>query len=354
MDGKIKSIYTSPGHSAAFSGINNIRRSTGAKVNDIKRALSDLPVYTIKREQKRPRKYNPYFVWKKRKLLQIDLIDYSAPKLKPIVRANSNFKYLFCAIDTFTRHAWVKPMKNKKDSTCVNAFNEILSEMGTKPQRVLSDRGSEFVSTLFRRNLQSNGIRQIFANYKAGTVERFQRSLQSLITKYQKHANTKRFIDKLDLLLQTYNSRYHRTIKMSPQNAELDANNSTVAKTLKKYYAKTKQLPQHFNVGDKVRVQRQRGVFGRGYDDIFTNQIFNISKVNRTLPVPMYTLTTFDGYEELLAKFYGNELQKVTGPNLELVNTVKKERTPQGILRVFAKFRSGNNTLFAWVNNSDI
>ena len=41
---------------------------------------------------------------------------------------NKNVKYLLRAIDVFTKYAWVKPLKDKKDKTVLNAFIEIVKE----------------------------------------------------------------------------------------------------------------------------------------------------------------------------------------------------------------------------------
>ena len=35
---------------------------------------------------------------------------------------NKNIKYLLCVIYVFTKYAWVKPLKDKKDETVLNAF----------------------------------------------------------------------------------------------------------------------------------------------------------------------------------------------------------------------------------------
>ena len=38
---------------------------------------------------------------------------------------NKSVKYLLCVIDVFTKYAWVKPLKDKKGKTVLNAFIEI-------------------------------------------------------------------------------------------------------------------------------------------------------------------------------------------------------------------------------------
>ena len=339
--------YLTPGNPFAFSGITNLR----SKFKDVESRLESIDSYTIKREAKKPRKFNPYFVWEKRKHLQVDLIDFSAPKLKKISFANKRFRYLFCAIDGFSRFAWVVPMKNKKELTCINALNHIIEQMKIAPQRIISDRGSEFTSKGFINNLEKHGIKPIYANFKAGIVERFQRSLQSLISKYQKHYKTKNFISVLPSIVKTYNSRRHRIIGMSPEKAELDSNRDAVRTALEKYYNESyvKKQPK-FSIGDKVRVQRQRGAFGRGYDDIFSDEIYNISRINITLPIPMYSLTSFDGYEEILSRFNESELQRVSGSPLKIVDIIKTEKDPSGRIRKYAQVAVNNKLLYAWVN----
>ena len=99
----IKSAFEQVGLPTAFSGINNLQRVTRKKQEDVRKELESINTYTIMREAKRPKHYNPYYVWKKRKLVQIDLVDYSSPKLRGVVHANFGFKYLLCAIDSFTR-----------------------------------------------------------------------------------------------------------------------------------------------------------------------------------------------------------------------------------------------------------
>lgn len=352
---KVLQMYSSPGNPQAFSGITNLKRKFKSK--DITKALESTDSYTIKREAKKPKYYNPYYVWDKRKHIQIDLIDYASPKLKKIAAANKNFKYLFCAIDGFSRYAWVIPMKNKKEDTCVVTFNKLLDQMGETPKRVVSDRGSEFISKKFISNLEEKKIRPIHVNFKAGIVERFQRSLQSLIAKYQKFYNTLNFVDVLPKLLETYNSRYHRTIKMAPRDAEIDTNKNKVRLALKKYYLKAtpgkKKIPK-FEIGDKVRVQKQKSSFARGYDDVFSDEIYNISKINTTLPVPMYSLTSFDGQMQILANFYENELQKISGSPFKIIQILKEEKHPSGLERAYVELNVNNETLFAWVNKKDL
>ena len=42
--------------------------------------------------------------------------------------------YLLCAIDLFSKYAWVVPLKDKKGTNIVNAFQKVISG-GSKPNK---------------------------------------------------------------------------------------------------------------------------------------------------------------------------------------------------------------------------
>ena len=46
---------------------------------------------------------------------------------------NKDDKYLLCVINFFTKHAWVKPLKDKKGKTVLNALIEIVNESNRRP-----------------------------------------------------------------------------------------------------------------------------------------------------------------------------------------------------------------------------
>ena len=58
-------------------------------------------------------------------------------------RYKKGTKYLLCAIDFFSKYAWVIPIKDKKGASVVNGFKKIISE-GRKPNKIWVDQGSEF------------------------------------------------------------------------------------------------------------------------------------------------------------------------------------------------------------------
>ena len=56
--------------------------------------------------------------------------------------ADLGFRFLLCVIDTFSKYAWVVPLKDKKGISIVNAFQKKLDKSGRKPNKLWVDKGS--------------------------------------------------------------------------------------------------------------------------------------------------------------------------------------------------------------------
>ena len=275
-------------------------------------------------------------------MIQIDLIDFS--KDRGVTSKNDGARYLFCAIDSFTRFAWVKPMKRKNQKVAAETYEEMSREFGRKPQRVLCDSGGEFTSNLFRQMLRRHGSKLIAINRKAGTVERFQRTLQSLIYKCIASTSSKRFVHRLEDLVKSYNNRRHRMIKMTPAEAELEENLEDVRKNVKKNYDKIKKRKPRFKIGDKVRVKIRRNTFTRGYQDSFSEEVFQIFNINTVLPRVTYTLSELDDEAKTVeGTFYAEELQRVGGKLFKQPQVLVSQRDENGRVKHRLRLFVGKN-----------
>ena len=52
-----------------------------------------------------------------------------------ISKYNKGISYLLCAIDLFSKHAFVVPLKEKKGTTIVNTFQSTLNNSKRKPNK---------------------------------------------------------------------------------------------------------------------------------------------------------------------------------------------------------------------------
>ena len=70
--------------------------------------------------------------------------------MQSLSKYNKGRKYLLCAINIFSKYAWVIRLKYKKGVSIVNAFRKILKESnrseakskGCKPNKIWVDKGS--------------------------------------------------------------------------------------------------------------------------------------------------------------------------------------------------------------------
>ena len=63
--------------------------------------------------------------------------------MQSLSKYNKGIKYLLCAIDLFSKYAWVVPIKDTRGISIVNAFQKIALE-GCKPNKIWVDQDDEF------------------------------------------------------------------------------------------------------------------------------------------------------------------------------------------------------------------
>ena len=61
----------------------------------------------------------------------VDLAD-----VQLLSKFNKGFRFLLCFINTFSKYAWVIPLKDKNGISIVNAFQIILKEPNCKPNNI--------------------------------------------------------------------------------------------------------------------------------------------------------------------------------------------------------------------------
>ena len=79
-----------------------------------------------------------------------------------ISKYNKGIKYLLCAIDLLSKHAFVAPLKDKKGATIVNAFQSILDNSERKPNKTWVHQGSEFYNSSFKKMIERQQQRNVF------------------------------------------------------------------------------------------------------------------------------------------------------------------------------------------------
>lgn len=276
-------------------------------------------------------------VYGKNDLWQADLME-----MIPFSKRNKGFKYILCVIDCFTKFAWTVPLKSKTGVEITKAMSKILAVRSPKLLQV--DNGKEFYNKTFDSLMKKHNIKKYitYSTVKACMVERLNRTLKSLIYREFTARGSRSWISFLPVLVDKYNNTKHRTIGMTPVEAD---NNPTLV-VLKQRKIPNKKIK--FNVGDKVRISLQKGVFTKGYLANWSTEIFKISKINKTAP-PTYFLEDYSG-KPIAGCFYSEEMSKTDYPDNFLIEKILRRRKNQ----LYVKWLGFENSENSWINVNDI
>ena len=163
-------------------------------------------------------------------------------------RQNKGIKYLLCAIDLFSKYAFVVPLKDKKGASVVKGFKKIVNESSREPNKIWVDKGSEFYNKVFKNWLKDEGI-EIYSMYNEGksvVPERFIRTLKNKLYKHMTAISQNVYWNVLDDVVAKYNDTINRSIGMEPKDVESDK------KAV--YVAESNEKSTRFSVGDRVRI----------------------------------------------------------------------------------------------------
>ena len=153
-------IWTLGNDLASFSGTSlfNLENLTFSQGAVRKNLLPSLITYRKFRSAKRPRIYNPYFVYTIRTVLQTDLVFMRDPK--SIVRDNRGYQYILIMQEILSCKLWAEPLKNIIGRDMLPAMTKILNSMKLFKDgvRLVIDRGTEFLNPQIQNLLQRRQI----------------------------------------------------------------------------------------------------------------------------------------------------------------------------------------------------
>ena len=255
---------------------------------------------------------------------------------------NKGIRFLLCVIDTFSKYAWVAPLKDKKGISIAKAFQSILKQSNKrKPNKIWVDKGSEFYNVSFKKWLQDNDI-VMYSTHNEGksvVAERFIRTLKSKIYKYMTSISKNVYINKLDDIVNEYNNTYHTTIKMKP----IDVKDNIYINTDKEINNKDPK----FKVVDRVRISKYKNIFAKGYTPNWSEEVFVIKKVKNTVPWT-YVIKDLNG-EEIIGIFYEKELQKTNQEEFRIEKVIKRKGD-----KIYVKWKDYNNSFNSLIDKASL
>jgi hypothetical protein len=141
----LKANYLKTSSPISFSGLNSIYNHYNGVLSydNIRQFLASVESYTLHREYKNLRR-NPSYSYFRRFQFQVDLID-----IRNLSEWNDGNNYILSVIDTFSRKAWIEPVKKKTSIEVLNAFENILRRAVETPVSLVADKGSELRNKYF-------------------------------------------------------------------------------------------------------------------------------------------------------------------------------------------------------------
>ena len=325
----------SPWDIAAYTAIKG-KKTLGLGVENDNKILS--------KELHKPKRKN--YVRRKIIVNHIDEI-FAADlvEMQKFSKINKGYRYLLTCIDIFSKYAFVIPLKDKKGITIKNALEKIFKKR--KPKFLWTDNGKEFYNNQVNDLLEKNNIKLYSTNnseIKSSVIERFNRTFKNIMYKKFTENNNTIFYNIIDKLVNEYNNKYHRTIKMTPVEASKKINENKIKQIYN--FEKTNKIAK-FRIGDHVRISLNKNIFEKSYETNWTEEIFVIYDIKYS-NVPYYYLKDLND-EKLDGTFYEQELQK-TNLTLYVIEKIIKIKND----KLFVKWRGYKNSFNSWIDKKDV
>ena len=245
---------------------------------------------------------------------------------------------------------------------------------------MFSDKGLEFTAHAVKDQLKLWTIQQSVAqnpDVKAGIAERFIRTVKGRLYKFFTAEKTTRWIDVLPELVDMLNRSKTRATGMRPIDVTFE-NADAVCTFLvfsifhyffqfqvwEKVYGKEvrekwvtqrdpKLQPKH-EVGETVRISKEKKAFDKGYLPQFSDEVYVVDKVTNFHPTT-YRLKTKDG-RPIQGTFYPQELSrtKFERDHRLVVEDVLKTRKRRGVTEYFVKWQNRPMEEATWISDHDL
>jgi hypothetical protein len=286
-------LYTDPSHPAGFSSIERLFRYARQKDPKLKKCnvkafLTHMDPYTLYKRNPRRHQHLRFKVKGPRRILSVDIAD-----MIRLEKHNDGYRYALVAVDTFSRFAWMIPLKTKTGIEVAKALEDNILKR-ERYARLHVDKGREFYNVTVQNMLRRYDS-QLYSTYGSNThavhAERCIRTLKNRLFRWMNFTNTWRWIEVVPKVMAAYNMASHRSFKnrFSPYQVHHQPELTPAVREL--LYGERNLLPQKeklYKTGTTVRLSQLRFIFHKEQYPMNSEEIYRVKSVEIKDDISVY------------------------------------------------------------------
>ncbi|KAL3104698.1 hypothetical protein niasHT_024930 [Heterodera trifolii] len=336
-------LYKDLNSPVAFTSVEPLlreARKSQPKINraDVQNYLASQRTYTLHRQAKRRYRRLPTLAPGLHTEWQADLAIFDR-----LAKQNHGYKYLLVCIDTLSRQVFVEPVKTKTSTNMIRAFNRIFKRSKYIPWKVLTDQGKEFTARAVQHFFRAKDVEHFCMltspQFHAGMAERANRSIKERLYRYFTERNTYTWIEVVQDIVRAINHSPNSSIGMRPADVNFK-NAEALRQKLHNAAENVVRRQPRYRVGDRVRIEKYKHVFQKGYLPRFTNELFKVAEVHTERSPVVYRLR--DDHNEIISGwFYANDLCKTLEDKQQKmyeIEKILKKKKQKGVDYAFVKW----------------
>ena len=270
-----------------------------------------------------------------------DLLDIHKYK-----KENKGNSFILVVVDLFSKKAWARPLMRKTGPLTAQALSDILVKSKVKNlSKIWTDDGKEFKNVNVDRLLKSKNI-TLYSTHndpKSAIAERFIRTLRGKIETHFILTDSTEWLDALPHLVTEYNQTRHRSIGMTPEDAQKPENSEIVYQRLYDQPRKDlRKIPEKdrlpaFHVGDLVRISLHKRIFEKGSTANWSEEIYKIREIVQTTQPITYKIQDLRD-EPIEGGFYKEQLKKTDQTIYRVDRILRRRRGKNGEAEVLVRW----------------
>ena len=245
---------------------------------------------------------------------------------------------------------------SKSAKHMVPAFERLFRQMPRLPEMIFSDKGTEFLAREVLAQMKDKRIQKYEAHspdVKAAVAERAIRTIKGRLYKQLTFQESNRWVDVFPKIIASINQSVCRVTGKRP----IDVNESNAQEIWDRLYrhAPVTSMASKYDVGDKVRIAKQKKHFEKSYLPNYTQEVFEVEKVIRKRRPKTTQLKNTEG-NPIVGKFYDTELSRTKSdrdPKL-VIDQVLQTRIRRVIKEYLVRWRNKPVEHNTWITEADV